>query len=58
MLEKIKKNNVCPTLTFNMGSGGHNVPLIKTDFKLKSDIYIRKLTPRETANFQGFPKIF
>ena len=20
------KNNVCPTLTFNMGSGGHNVP--------------------------------
>lgn len=52
------KNNVCPTLTFNMGSGGHNVPLIKTDYKLKSGINIRKLTPRETANFQGFPKSF
>ena len=21
------KNNVCPTLTANMGTGGHNVPL-------------------------------
>jgi DNA (cytosine-5)-methyltransferase 1 len=35
-----------------MGSGGHNVPLVL-------DAYgIRKLTPRETANFQGFPKSF
>ena len=23
------KSNVCPTLTANMGTGGHNVPLIK-----------------------------
>jgi len=46
------KNNVCPTLTANMGSGGHNVPLLLDDFG------IRKLTPRETANFQGFPKNF
>jgi DNA (cytosine-5)-methyltransferase 1 len=46
------KSNACPTLTANMGLGGHNVPLIK-------DAYgIRKLTPRETANFQGFPKDF
>lgn len=46
------KSNACPTLTANMGSGGHNVPLIL-------DAYgIRKLTPRETANFQGFPKRF
>ncbi len=46
------KSNACPTLTANMGSGGHNVPLILDDFG------IRKLTPRETANFQGFPKSF
>lgn len=46
------KSNVCPTLTANMGSGGHNVPLIK----VKDGI--RKLTPRECANFQGFPKTF
>jgi DNA (cytosine-5)-methyltransferase 1 len=46
------KSNVCPTLTANMGSGGHNVPLVKV-----SD-GIRKLTPRECANFQGFPKSF
>ena len=52
------KNNVCPTLTFNMGSGGHNVPIFKTSYPLKDGINIRKLTPRETANFQGFPKSF
>jgi DNA (cytosine-5)-methyltransferase 1 len=46
------KSNVCPALTANMGSGGHNVPII-----LRSD-GIRKLTPRECANFQGFPKSF
>ena len=33
-----------------MGTGGHNVPIILDDFG------IRKLTPRECANFQGFPK--
>ena len=52
------KNNVCPTLTANMGSGGHNVPLLKTKFPIKKGEDIRKLTPRETANFQGFPKSF
>jgi DNA (cytosine-5)-methyltransferase 1 len=46
------KSNACPTLTANMGSGGHNVPLLMDDYG------IRKLTPRETANFQGFPKSF
>jgi DNA (cytosine-5)-methyltransferase 1 len=46
------KNNACPTLTANMGMGGHNVPII-IDKK-----GIRKLTPRECANFQGFPKDF
>jgi len=44
------KSNVCPTLTANMGTGGHNVPIIKDAFG------IRKLTPRECANFQGFPQ--
>lgn len=44
------KSNVCPTLTANMGTGGHNVPLILTDSG------IRKLTPKECLNFQGFPK--
>ncbi len=43
------KSGVCPTLTANMGMGGHNVPIIK-DKK-----GIRKLTPRECARIQGFP---
>lgn len=46
------KSNVCPTLTANMGTGGHNVPLIKSRYG------IRKLTPRECFNLQGFPKDF
>ena len=46
------KSNVCPTLTANMGTGGHNVPLIVT----KNGI--RKLTPKECVNFQGFPDKF
>ena len=46
------KNNVCPTLTANMGGGGHNVPL------LKDSNGIRKLIPRECFNLQGFPKDF
>jgi len=44
------KSNVCPTLTANMGTGGHNVPLILDDKD------IRKLTPRECARFQGYPE--
>ena len=44
------KSNVCPTLTANMGTGGHNVPLVVTKDG------IRKLTPKECINFQGFPK--
>jgi len=45
------KNNVCPTLTANMGTGGHNVPLVLTDYG------IRKLTPPECFRFQGFDDI-
>lgn len=44
------KSKVCPTLTANMGAGGHNVPLILDDFG------IRKLSPRECFRFQGYPE--
>lgn len=44
------KSGVCPTLTANMGTGGHNVPIIK-DKK-----GIRKLTPLECFRIQGFPR--
>ena len=44
------KNWVCPTLTANMGMWWHNVPIVL------NGKWIRKLTPRECANFQGFPK--
>lgn len=44
------KSGMCPTLTANMGEGGHNVPIIR-DKK-----GIRKLTPEECLGFQGFPK--
>lgn len=44
------KSNVSPTLTANMGTGGHNVPLIRTN-----DGRIRKLTPQECFNLQGYP---
>lgn len=49
------KNNMCPTLTANMGTGGHNVPLLNVQGKTNT---IRKLTPRECFNFQGFPPNF
>jgi DNA (cytosine-5)-methyltransferase 1 len=50
----VRKNmsGVCPTLTANMGSGGHNVPIIKDGSG------IRKLTPRECFSLQGFPGDF
>lgn len=46
------KSGVVPTLTANMGMGGHNVPLIL------SNNGIRKLLPRECFNAQGFPRNF
>ena len=46
------KNKLCPTLTANMGSGGHNVPLLVDEFGY------RKLIPRECFRFQGFPESF
>lgn len=44
------KSGVVPTLTANQGEGGHNVCIIKTKYGL------RKMTPRECFNAQGFPK--
>jgi DNA (cytosine-5)-methyltransferase 1 len=44
-----KESNVCPTLTANMGQGGHNVPFI-LDRK-----GLRKLTEYECLALQGFP---
>ena len=50
----VRKNmsGVVPTLTANQGEGGHNVCLIKTKYG------IRKMTPHECFNTQGFPKDF
>lgn len=45
------KKGVCPTLTANMGQGGHNVPIIKDNNG------IRKLTPLECARIMGFDDI-
>lgn len=44
------KSGVVPTLTANQGEGGHNVCIVKTKYGL------RKMTPRECFNTQGFPK--
>lgn len=49
---RANKKGVCPTLTANMGRGGHNVPIIK------NSVGIRKLTPKECFLIQGFPKSF
>jgi DNA (cytosine-5)-methyltransferase 1 len=52
------KSNMCPTLTANMGTGGHNVPLILDPAHRGIQHGIRKLTPRECFNFQGFPESY
>ncbi len=46
------KSWVCPTLTANMWTWWHNVPII-LDKK-----WIRKITPREAFLIQGYPKDF
>ena len=45
---RANKSGDCPTLTANMGMGGHNVPLIHAKHG------IRKLTPQECFNLMGF----
>jgi DNA (cytosine-5)-methyltransferase 1 len=47
------KSGVVPTLLASMGTGGNNVPLILTETG-----EIRKLTPRECFNIQGFPSSY
>lgn len=49
---RANKKGVVPTLTANMGAGGHNVPIIKDAGG------IRKLTPKECFRLQGFPESF
>lgn len=49
---RANKSGLCPTLTANMGTGGHNVGIIRDDRG------IRKLTPRECFNLQTFPVDF
>ncbi|MEG1620155.1 MAG: DNA (cytosine-5-)-methyltransferase [Eubacterium sp.] len=46
------KNNLCPTLTANMGTYPDRVPIVCDDFG------VRKLTLRECLDFQGFPRAF
>ncbi len=43
-----KKNGLCPTLTANMGIGGHNVPFVRDSWG------IRRLSVEEVARLQGF----
>ena len=47
-----KEPGICPTLTANMGLGGHNVPFIMNGHGL------RKLTEDECLRLQGFPSAF
>lgn len=49
---RAKEPGVCPTLTANMGLGGHNVPFIMNGHGL------RKLTEHECLKLQGFPEGF
>lgn len=51
-LVRAKDEGVCPTLTANMGQGGHNVPFVFAPSGL------RKLTEYECLALQGFPKSF
>ena len=45
------QEGICPTLTANMGQGGHNVPFLRQGDR------IRKLTETECAIIQGFEGI-
>lgn len=51
-LVRAKEPGVCPTLTANMGLGGHNVPFVHDKRGL------RKLTEYECLRLQGFPEGF
>lgn len=44
----VDKDDITPTLTTSMGTGGNNVPMVKEN-------QIRRLTPVECERLQGFP---
>ena len=46
-----KKDGLCPTLTANMGIGGHNVPFVRDEWG------IRRLSVSEVATLQGFDAV-
>ena len=46
-----KKRGLCPTLTANMGIGGHNVPFVRDTWG------IRRLSVEEVARLQGFDAV-
>ena len=46
-----KPNGLCPTLTANMGTGGHNVPFVRDNWG------IRRLRIVEVALLQGFESV-
>ena len=46
-----KKGGLCPTLTANMGIGGHNVPFVRDEWG------IRRLSVREVGVLQGFDRV-
>jgi DNA (cytosine-5)-methyltransferase 1 len=49
---RTNKSHVVPTLTAGMGTGGNNVAVIRDGRG------VRKLTPRETFNLQGFSQAY
>ena len=49
---RVQEPGLCPTLTANMGAGGHNVPFIFDRGE------VRKLTERECLRLQSFPERF
>lgn len=46
-----KKQGLCPTLTANMGIGGHNIPFVRDTWG------IRRLSIGEVAKLQGFDMV-
>jgi DNA (cytosine-5)-methyltransferase 1 len=49
---RVNRRGISPTLMANMGTGGHNIPIIKDENGF------RKLTVRECLRLQGFPEEF
>lgn len=65
---RIKKVDVCPTMTSRYGTGGNNIPLVSETITSRTGIsqnnpeeivmenmLVRRLTPKECERLQGFP---